>query len=70
MRTYLEKPITKKGWWSGQVVSPEFKRQYCQRKKENKEGGRKEGNLETGKMVRYIYYHHDNRIFIIMGFDA
>jgi hypothetical protein len=29
----LEKPITKKGWWSGSRCSPEFKPQYCQKKK-------------------------------------
>jgi hypothetical protein len=29
----LKKPITKKGWWNGSRIGPEFKPQYCQKKK-------------------------------------
>jgi hypothetical protein len=32
----LEKPFTKKGWWSGLDVGPEFKPQYCRKKKKLK----------------------------------
>jgi hypothetical protein len=32
----LEKPITKKGWWSGSRCSPEFKPQYCKKKEMKK----------------------------------
>jgi hypothetical protein len=27
-----KKPITKKGWWSGQGIGPEFKSQYRKKK--------------------------------------
>jgi hypothetical protein len=33
MRPYLEKPFTKKGWWSSLRLGPEFKPQYYQKKK-------------------------------------
>jgi hypothetical protein len=33
MRTYLEKTHHKKGWWVAQGVGPEFKLQYCKKKK-------------------------------------
>jgi hypothetical protein len=30
-----KKPITKKGWWSGSRCRPEFKPQYCKKKKKD-----------------------------------
>jgi hypothetical protein len=44
----LKKPFTKKGWWSGQGVGPEFKPQYHNKKK-------KERNLKWESECEEIY---------------
>jgi hypothetical protein len=41
LRSYLEKPFTKKDWWSvAQGVVSEFKSQYCKQNKTKKKSRR------------------------------
>jgi hypothetical protein len=46
----LKNPITKKGWWSGSRLGPEFKSQYHKKKYNN-------NNNNNNLLGRYYYYY-------------
>jgi hypothetical protein len=58
LQDYISKiPFTKKGWWNGSRCRPEFKPQYCKKKKENQDNiWTKTSNKSLTSIVAVHFY--------------
>jgi hypothetical protein len=68
VRSELEKKIIKKGWRSGLRCRPEFKPQYCKKKKKKVHEGNLEvsGRLRAGEIFSWLEPKHQARHFLCL----